>query len=98
MHLLRGTLAFAVWIAMGCASARNTGDTGGVATARIRDASGKELGTLRLEGVPGGVRLMGQLTGLPPGRHTLKAWVDSKTTHAQVVELADGAVLSVAFP
>ena len=38
-----------------------------------------------------------QLTGLPAGRYTLKAWVDSKTTLERAVELTDGAKLSVDF-
>jgi plastocyanin len=39
-----------------------------------------------------------QLTGLPEGRYTLKAWVDSKNTKEQVVELKDAAILRVDFP
>jgi len=39
-----------------------------------------------------------KLSGLPPGRYTLKAWIDSKTTHAQPVELADGVTLRRDFP
>jgi plastocyanin len=39
-----------------------------------------------------------QLTGLPEGRYTLKAWIDSKTTHEQVVELKGGVTLRVDFP
>ncbi len=39
-----------------------------------------------------------RLTGLPPGRYTLRAWVDSKTTREQAVELKDGATLRVDFP
>ncbi len=38
-----------------------------------------------------------KLSGLPPGRYTLKAWVDSKTTLVREVELADGATLNVDF-
>lgn len=38
------------------------------------------------------------LTGLPAGRYTLKAWIDSKTTKEQVVELAADATLRVDFP
>lgn len=38
------------------------------------------------------------LTGLPAGRYTLKAWIDSKTTKEQVVELAAEATLRVDFP
>lgn len=39
-----------------------------------------------------------RLTGLPAGRYTLKAWVDSRTTHARAVELAEDATLRVDFP
>jgi plastocyanin len=39
-----------------------------------------------------------RLEGLPPGRYVLKAWVDSKTTLAQPVELTAGTVLKVDFP
>ncbi|MDP3072047.1 MAG: carboxypeptidase regulatory-like domain-containing protein [Opitutaceae bacterium] len=39
-----------------------------------------------------------RLTGLPPGRHTLRAWIDSKQTKAHAVDLAAGAALRVDFP
>jgi hypothetical protein len=39
-----------------------------------------------------------RLTGLPPGRYTLKAWIDSRTTLARTVELQEGAPLHVDFP
>jgi plastocyanin len=39
-----------------------------------------------------------RLTGLPAGHFTLKAWVDSKTTREQAVDLKNGAVLHVDFP
>jgi plastocyanin len=39
-----------------------------------------------------------RLAGLPPGRYTLKAWVDSKTTLDHPVELKNGAKLHVDFP
>jgi plastocyanin len=39
-----------------------------------------------------------QLNGLPSGHYTLKAWLDSKTTHEQPVELKDGATAHVDFP
>ena len=40
-----------------------------------------------------------RLGGLPPGRYTVKAWLDSKTTTpAQSVELQDGATIRVDFP
>jgi plastocyanin len=38
------------------------------------------------------------LKDLPAGRYTLKAWIDSKTTKEQVVELAADATLRVDFP
>jgi plastocyanin len=39
-----------------------------------------------------------RLAGLPVGKYTLKAWVDSKTTREQPVELTDGSTLHVDFP
>jgi len=39
-----------------------------------------------------------RLNALPEGRYTLKAWVDSKTTHEKVVELKGEAALRVNFP
>lgn len=39
-----------------------------------------------------------RLTGLPPGRYTLKAWLDSKTTLERPVELTATATLRVDFP
>src|SRR6187200_212322 len=39
-----------------------------------------------------------RLTGLPAGRYTLKAWIDSKTTREQPVELKSGATLRTDFP
>ena len=39
-----------------------------------------------------------RLTGLPAGHFTLKAWVDSKTTREQSVELKNGNMLRVNFP
>jgi hypothetical protein len=39
-----------------------------------------------------------KLTGLPPGRYTLKAWVDSRTTQETPVELKDDSTLRVDFP
>lgn len=38
------------------------------------------------------------LKDLPAGRYTVKAWIDSKTTRAQPVEIAAGATLRVDFP
>ena len=39
-----------------------------------------------------------RLTGLPEGNYTLKAWIDSRTTREQVVEVKSGATLRVDFP
>ncbi len=38
-----------------------------------------------------------RLTGLPAGNYTLKAWVDSRTTREQPVELKSGSTLHVNF-
>jgi plastocyanin len=39
-----------------------------------------------------------RLSGLPSGRYTLKAWIDSKTTRQQSVELKSEATAHVDFP
>jgi plastocyanin len=39
-----------------------------------------------------------RLSGLPPGRHTLKAWLSSRTTLEHPVELATGSTLRVNLP
>lgn len=39
-----------------------------------------------------------RLSGLPPGRYTLKAWLSSKTTLERPVELTSGSTLRVNFP
>ncbi len=39
-----------------------------------------------------------RLTGVPAGRYTLKAWVDSKTTRESAVELKDDSTARVDFP
>jgi plastocyanin len=39
-----------------------------------------------------------RLTGLPAGRYTLKAWVDSRTTREHSVELKSGSTVHVDFP
>jgi len=39
-----------------------------------------------------------RLSGLPSGRYMLKAWIDSKTTREQPVELKRGATLHLDFP
>jgi hypothetical protein len=39
-----------------------------------------------------------RLKGLPAGRYTLKAWVDSRVTHEKPVELKSGSTFHVDFP
>jgi hypothetical protein len=39
-----------------------------------------------------------RLSGLPSGHYTLKAWIDSKTTREQPVELKSSATLRTDFP
>jgi plastocyanin len=39
-----------------------------------------------------------RLSGLPSGHYLLKAWIDSKTTREQPVDLRDGATVHVDFP
>src|SRR5881392_4153256 len=39
-----------------------------------------------------------RLNGLPSGRYTLKAWIDSRTTREKPVELRSGQTLHVDFP
>ena len=39
-----------------------------------------------------------RLSGLPAGRYKLKAWVDSRTTREQPVDLKSGSTLHVDFP
>jgi plastocyanin len=39
-----------------------------------------------------------RLSGLPSGRYTLKAWIDSKTTRQQPVDLKRGATAHIDFP
>ncbi len=39
-----------------------------------------------------------RLTGLPAGHYTLRAWIDSKTTRSQPVDLKSGERLQVNFP
>lgn len=39
-----------------------------------------------------------RLSGLPSGRYKLKAWIDSKTTREQPVELKSGVTAHVDFP
>ena len=39
-----------------------------------------------------------RLSGLPPGHYTLKAWLSSKTTREQPVDIKSGSTLKVNFP
>jgi plastocyanin len=39
-----------------------------------------------------------KLTGLPAGHYTLKAWIDSRTTREQPVDLKSGSTAHVDFP
>ncbi len=39
-----------------------------------------------------------RLSGLPPGRYTLKAWIDSRTTREKPVELKNDQTLHIDFP
>jgi len=39
-----------------------------------------------------------RLTNLPKGKFTVKAWIDSRTTKTQPVELKDGSAVHVDFP
>jgi plastocyanin len=39
-----------------------------------------------------------RLSGLPAGHYTLKAWIDSRTTREQAVDLKNGQTLHVDFP
>jgi len=39
-----------------------------------------------------------RLSGIPAGRYTLKAWIDSKTTREKPVDLRNGQTLRVDFP
>ena len=39
-----------------------------------------------------------RLSGLPSGHYRLKAWIDSRTTREQPVDLKDGATVHVDFP
>src|SRR6266480_793612 len=39
-----------------------------------------------------------RLSGLPPGKYMLKAWIDSRTTREKTLELKDGQTLHVDLP
>jgi superoxide dismutase, Cu-Zn family len=49
----------------------STTQPGGTATAAVKDASGKELGTVTLSDSSGRIIASGQLTGLPRGEHAI---------------------------
>lgn len=63
------TAAAAAVLALGAGTALAQG-TGG-ATAAMKDAAGKDIGTLTLTPQPGGVVIRGELDGLPPGWHAV---------------------------
>lgn len=52
-------------------SAAPTVSPSGSATATVRDAAGRELGTLTLTDTTGGIAVSGRLVGLAPGEHGL---------------------------
>ena len=39
-----------------------------------------------------------RLSGIPPGKYRLKAWIDSKTTHERPVKVKSGSTVRVDFP
>jgi hypothetical protein len=39
-----------------------------------------------------------RLDKLPAGRHTLKAWIDSRTTREKTIDLKEGQMLHVDLP
>jgi len=39
-----------------------------------------------------------RLDKLPPGRYTLKVWIDSRTTREKPIDLKDGQTLHVDLP
>jgi superoxide dismutase, Cu-Zn family len=49
----------------------SAGSAGSNAAASMRDAAGKDLGTLTLTESGGSIALSGKLTGLPPGEHAI---------------------------
>ncbi len=61
------SLLFLALVAAGCAGNQHAEDTG--VTAIVRDASGRELGTLELTQATDGIMLTGTLRGLTPGVH-----------------------------
>ena len=67
MLLRHASILGTLLAAAGCASLRTPAPAS--ATATLRTAAGRDLGSLRLDAVAGGVRVSGQLTGLTPGAH-----------------------------
>ena len=53
----------------GCASMSRPATTDTAATAELRNADGQPAGTAMLTQVPGGVRIVIDVKGLPPGPH-----------------------------
>jgi superoxide dismutase, Cu-Zn family len=57
--------------AAGDTAAAGADTASGNVTAQVRDASGKELGSLTLSEIAGKIAVAGRLTGLPPGEHAI---------------------------
>lgn len=64
----RATIAVAVALVLsGCASITQTATTGNTAVAEMKNANGLSLGLATLTEVPGGVRIVMEVKGLPAG-------------------------------
>jgi len=74
-HSILTTLLAACIALSGCDAGRreraDTTQSGGTATAAVKDASGKDLGTVTLSDSSGRIIASGQLTGLPRGEHAV---------------------------
>ena len=55
--------------AVASASAANAAPAGGNGVVAVRDASGRDLGSLAIADTPSGLAVTGSLQGLPPGEH-----------------------------
>src|SRR5215218_7074656 len=55
----------------GATGATTAGDTTRTMKATVRNALGRELGTLTLADAAQGIRVTGRLAGLPPGEHAI---------------------------
>ncbi len=53
--------------ATGCAAGSRAGGSAPAATAQLRDAEGKAVGSATFSETPGGVRVVVDVSGLPPG-------------------------------